>query len=401
MQPPSIAQPPAASRRLWFRSGREAGAQAVDAQATDAQAIDSQAIDSQAMGTSRPLYFVNGWLDLAVIGGLSIAVFAVARIFFGGPASREIGQAAAVLSVFVNYPHFSATLYRLYENPDNVRRFPLTAIALPVLLIGAIAASLAWPDLVAPYFILLFVLWSPYHYSGQTVGITMIYARRAGIPIGRPQRTALSIFVFATFVASLTSRRGGPRELYGFTLPAIPLPDWFAAAVTTAMWGAGAVFLWFIIQWCRDNRRLPPPIMLLPPVAQYVWFMPGSGSGLFYELVPLFHSLQYLYIAWAMQVGSRVGQEGRDRSWRSIRTETTRWALWNYFGGMALFIGLPWLFFWVSVPMVTVTGIVIAAVNIQHFFVDGVIWKLRSPSVSSPLMMNIVDLSAPARPVAA
>src|ERR1700676_3631132 len=102
MQPPSIAQPPAASRRplfrSWFRCGREAGAQAVDA-----QAIDSQATNAQALGTSRPLYFVNGWLDLAVIGGLSIAVFAVARIFFGGPASREIGQAAAVLSVFVNY----------------------------------------------------------------------------------------------------------------------------------------------------------------------------------------------------------------------------------------------------------------------------------------------------------
>ena len=38
------------------------------------------------------------------------------------------------------------------------------------------------------------------------------------------------------------------------------------------------------------------------------------------------------------------------------------------------------------------TGIVLAAIQIHHFFVDGVIWKLKSSSVSSPLMVNLDDL---------
>jgi hypothetical protein len=39
-----------------------------------------------------------------------------------------------------------------------------------------------------------------------------------------------------------------------------------------------------------------------------------------------------------------------------------------------------------------VTGVILSAVQIHHFFVDGVIWKLKSPAVSSPLMVNLNEL---------
>jgi len=40
-------------------------------------------------------------------------------------------------------------------------------------------------------------------------------------------------------------------------------------------------------------------------------------------------------------------------------------------------------------------------VNVHHFFVDGVIWKLRDSSNSSALMINIAELGggASAEPV--
>jgi hypothetical protein len=61
---------------------------------------------------------------------------------------------------------------------------------------------------------------------------------------------------------------------------------------------------------------------------------------------------------------------------------------------------MPWLFYWVNVPMVTVAGVVVAAFNIQHFFVDGVIWKLRNTKAASPLMLNIDDWTSLHAPVA-
>ena len=39
---------------------------------------------------------------------------------------------------------------------------------------------------------------------------------------------------------------------------------------------------------------------------------------------------------------------------------------------------------------------VLSAVQIHHFLVDGVIWKLKSPKVSSPLLVNIDDMLRPA-----
>jgi hypothetical protein len=43
----------------------------------------------------------------------------------------------------------------------------------------------------------------------------------------------------------------------------------------------------------------------------------------------------------------------------------------------------------------TTAGILAAAVNIHHFLVDGVIWKLRDSATSSALMMNIAEFAGP------
>jgi hypothetical protein len=337
-------------------------------------------------------YFINGWLDTAVIGGLSIIVFLMLRLFSDGRAAAVATQGAAILAIFVNYPHFSATVYRLYQSPDNIRQFPVTAFGVPLLIIGAVAASVWQPESVAPYFVTLFLIWSPFHYSGQTIGITMLYARRGGFEVGRGQRLALSAFVYSTFIVSFAYPYSAePAIRYGVSIPVIHFPAWFGAAMITVMCMGAAVFLYFALVWCRSRRRLPPAIILLPAVAQFVWFMPGRQTAMFYEFVPLFHSLQYLYIAWALQIGLRLGGQTQAAAHGSVLRESLRWALRNYAGGILLFIALPWLLFWVNLPVVTTAGIVIAAVNIHHFFVDGVIWKLRNTAETSPLMMNATD----------
>jgi hypothetical protein len=349
---------------------------------------------------SRSLYFVNGWADAAFVGGLSIVTFVGLRLFSRGEATHEAVLAASTLAVFVNYPHFSATLYRLYQSPDNVRQFPITSIGLPILLVGAIAASLWQPDLVAPYFITLFLIWSPYHYSGQTIGITMLYARRSGFEMAGWQRLALSTFVFSTFIANFSyPRSGDPIMRYGVLIPVMHFPAWFGGLMIVVMIVSGTALLYFAFAWSRALKKVLPPIVLLPALTQLVWFLPGNQTAMFIEFIPLFHSLQYLYIAWAMQLGLRMAAPISDGPRRSVSNETLRWLLRNSIGGIALFVALPWVLYWVDIPMVTIAGVVIAALNIQHFFVDGVIWKLRNTSSASPLMMNIADWSLPRAPV--
>ena len=351
--------------------------------------------------TARSLYFVNWWADTLIIGGLSILVWIALLAFYNSADTQPIFWLSLVLSLVVNYPHFSATVYRLYQSPDNIRQFPVTAWGLPLILFGAVGASFWQPDVIAPYFLMLFLLWSPYHYSGQTIGLTMVYARRAGFPIGRRERMALSAFVFSAFVYGVirfqqTGSGGGFTDVYGMSVPAFPLPDWMDAAAQAVMWTGVLVFAGFAFVWCLEQKRLMPPIVLLPALTHFVWFVPGASLKSFWIVVPFFHSLQYLLIALVMQLKVRIDGVGGEHSWRRIGAEARRWGSRNILGGMLLFIGLPAAFSWLPLPLMTTAGILAVAVNIHHFFVDGVIWKLRDTATSSALMMNIAEFAVPA-----
>jgi len=349
--------------------------------------------------TTRSLYFVNWWSDTLIIGGLSIIAWIGLLVFARNVDLQPIFGLALVLSLVVNFPHFSATVYRLYQSPENIRQFPVTAGVVPLIVLGAVIASFWQPEVIAPYFLMLFLLWSPYHYAGQTIGITMVYARRAGFSIGRRERMALSAFVYSAIVCGVIrmqqSGSGGFVDYFGMSVPIFAVPESMDAAAQAVLWTGALVFTGLVLAWCVAQKRLLPPIVLLPALAHFIWFVPGAGLKAFWILIPFFHSLQYLLIALAMQLKLRIDAKGAEHSWVWIRAEAARWGFRNIVGGVLLFIGLPALFSWLPFPLMTTAGIIAAAINIHHFFVDGVIWKLRDARTSAALTMNIAELSGP------
>jgi len=349
-------------------------------------------------GSSKPaphLYFVNTPVDALLIGGLSIVAFLAM-----GALQRVHGQqlqwmgAVAALTWLCNWPHFAATSYRLYHSQENIAQYPLTALLIPVVMVAAIISSLAAPYTIAPYFVKLYLIWSPYHYSGQSVGISLIYARRAGFPFGRLERLALSGFIFGTFIAqTVRSEVGVSRQaFYGVTYPSIGLPPWTATVATTAMIVSGVVFLVLVLRWCVMTRRMLPPIVFLPAVTQFVWFVLGWRVPSFYSFVPFFHGLQYLLIAWAMQLSETMAQHGIKPSTSFVGGESLRWGIGILLGGTALFWLLPHVVATAGFDYNLAYPVVIAAVQVHHFFVDGVIWKLRNPGVGGPMLVNVEDL---------
>jgi hypothetical protein len=308
-----------------------------------------------------------------------------------------------------NWPHFSATNYRLYHSLDNIRQYPLTALAVPPLLVLLAVGAILSPAGVAPYLVKIFFLWSPYHFSGQTLGITLIYARRAGFPVGRWERLGLSSFIYGTFLV-LTARsevlpsagdpNSGDGSYYGISYPALGVPAWLPGVFQVLMYLGGALFLMLAIRWCRQNRQLLPPIVLVPAAAQFFWFVFNDGWKNFLEFVPFFHCMQYLLIAWSMQLKEKMDQRHITPSTRYVLGETARWYILNFLGGAVLFFFLPRVLAYLAgLGGDFATGVTIAAVQIHHFFVDGVIWKLKRKTVASPLMVNLGDMLGP-RPVA-
>ena len=344
-------------------------------------------------------YFVGPAIDTFFVGGLSIAFYLIAYTWMYEHPPSWIYSLSALLFWFGNWPHFAATNYRLYHSRENIRQYPLTALAVPPLIIAGVVASLMHPDTIAPFFVKVFLVWSPYHFSGQTVGVTMIYARRAGFNIDPITRRALTSFVFGSYLVNLVAQESSTTfsTYYGIQVPGFGIPLGLYDVFQVIMYAGGALFLLGYIRQSRQRKQLLPLIILLAPLTQYVWFVLGSRIAGYNEFVPFFHSIQYLLVAWSMQLVERAEREKQLGNPAFFWTESARWFGLNIVIGALLFAALPELVARAGNPTELSMGIVLAAVQLHHFFVDGVIWKLRRATVSQPLMVNLLDSFSPQR----
>jgi hypothetical protein len=117
--------------------------------------------------------------------------------------------------------------------------------------------------------------------------------------------------------------------------------------------------------------------------------------------VPFFHSLQYLLIAWSVQLSIGLGERHRSPSVGYVVSESTRWAVINVVVGIGLFWGLPRIGSHFGRDLQFSNAVLLSAIQIHHFFVDGVIWRLREPSVRSPLSSSLRVLTGSVRPAEA
>jgi hypothetical protein len=125
--------------------------------------------------------------------------------------------------------------------------------------------------------------------------------------------------------------------------------------------------------------------VVVPFVALYVWWLPQTRQSEFYFLLtPLFHSLQYLAFVYKME-DSRL----RRTPHRELRA--TLLVVGTVVAGWLAFEFLPntidtqlgtfnaWhMFFFFTAAMLFI--------NIHHYFLDNVLWRLRDPQVRAYLL---------------
>jgi hypothetical protein len=369
--------------------------------------MTSMPTSTQTSATAGGRYFVSAPIDTLLIGGASIALYVVLKVSPELASSASLASLAATLVWVCNYPHFAASSFRLYHSRSTSRQYPMTAWVIPVVMLVAVVGCYLSPTIVAPMFVKLYLLWSPFHFSGQTVGITMVYARRSGYRIDRWGRTALSWFVFTTFAVQsawaelairthdVRSLTGARRSYFGVHFGALGVPTWVPTVLTAVLWASLAVFGVYVLIQLRTDRRFIPLIVMLPAAAQFIWFY-APNVGEYAALVPFFHSLQYLLIAWSVQLAVGLGERRRSPSVRYVVSESARWAGINVAIGVGLFWGLPQIGSHFGRSLQFSSAVMLAAIQIHHFFVDGVIWRLREPSVSAPLSSSLKALTGSA-----
>ncbi len=112
----------------------------------------------------------------------------------------------------------------------------------------------------------LFLLWSPYHFSAQSLGITFLYARRHNFPLDNLTRKCLWVFIFGSFLTpSLAAEVGASMQnYYGIDIPRLGIPKALATAMNYAMLAAGFGALLLIVRIAWKNHTRIPLLVLAP-----------------------------------------------------------------------------------------------------------------------------------------
>lgn len=296
-------------------------------------------------------------------------------------AGREAsaGLLATALAIAFSGPHYAATYRRAYGSREIVRRHPFVTVAAPLLLAIVAAAALRFPAVVAPPFVLLYVVWAGYHYSGQSLGLAMLYPLRQGHRLDAGEKRLLAFPLYLSWLLSLlgllavdTSTRNPAYQLVRDTYLGPRLPSWVLLAGVAAL--AVSFSTVGLLAWRRQRRGVPLPWPLYAVVlTQALWF----GGGLFFPLfnimlVPIFHGLQYLALTSWHQCQGRGARGPRT----FVIYAATLLALGLIINpGMFVFAGdLP------GDPLL-VSAILISFLNVHHFLMDGRIWRLRERKV--------------------
>jgi hypothetical protein len=88
----------------------------------------------------------------------------------------------ALLALFINTPHYGATLLRVYEHREDRHKYAIFAIHATILIAVAFVAG-AHSVLLGSLLFTVYVSWSPWHFSGQNYGLALMLLRRRGVAI--------------------------------------------------------------------------------------------------------------------------------------------------------------------------------------------------------------------------
>jgi hypothetical protein len=137
---------------------------------------------------------LNRPLDALFGGGLSILILLPILIFKGEWLDRIDPVVLLLLTVLVNTPHLASSFWLVYRSPELVRRHPWAAVRVPALLFGvcllALAVSRSFHAGVNSI-VLASTLYLAWHYTGQAWGMMATFATLEGAPFDATERSFL------------------------------------------------------------------------------------------------------------------------------------------------------------------------------------------------------------------
>ncbi len=333
-------------------------------------------------------------VDLLLTSGISIAVMAalllavVSGILPRTDAGGAVLPKLLLLQVLLNWPHFMVSYRLLYHDRRNLSRFPMAAVGVPAILltvcIAAVLPTFGGEGPMTANVSIAYVLWVfaalylAWHYTGQTWGVMMIFARLSGMTFTRGERFIL---------------QGGFRILIAWhviwglgSLPQLPLLGLLQGSLAQLVVNIAAVMaaLAGVLIWVR--KLVAKDVVDMRSVGAWIalyswylvlWLIPDA-----FVFVQLSHALQYLVFPARIE----INRNDADRSTAAARTLLIYLAC--VFAGALVFY-LPEVALLSPTGAPTIFALLAIAINIHHYYTDSAIWKLRDKSVRDRLFGHV------------
>ena len=357
----------------------------------------------------HPGYLFHPITDFLMAGGASL-IFAVP--IFWGIRDKVSAQPTAlwlglVLSVFINYPHFAHSYQLLYagiwqrifgaETTKKVAlKYAWAGFVAPTLIAAFLIGVYLFGNMQVLGFAANAVMFSVgWHYVKQGYGVITVLSAIRRIYYSAVEKKLLLLNGYAVWIYSWMALNVEMREhdMYGvkyFTLdlPSVAITVGLAATVLTT----AALLIALVHRVAVRKQPVSWNGIIGYVCSLYLWVIAFYADPIFTVFVPAFHSLQYLLFVWRYEVNkahadvaaSGVVAAGEKRP---VMMRVARFVLVGMVLGFIGFMALPTVLEASFAPNQSLWGptvflfILIAFINLHHYFIDNVIWRRDNEDV--------------------
>jgi len=356
--------------------------------------VKSQALSRPRAAPAHPTpdaAIISPFVDALCTGGLSLLVL-VPLLVAGRTDMLLVSVGAqAWIGALVNMPHFLASYRMVYRTRESIRQHPWAAIYVPtVLLISCVAAVYAsrWTPVPISALLTISSTYLAWHYTGQAWGMMATFTHLGGNPFNPTERRLIrgSLFILTAWHIVWFFYLG-----YSQYVDLTPLYIGLSALTAVAL-AMGLVGFWL---HRRRTGRVAPLRAWLPWIAIFVWYATMARVGLpALFIVQIAHAIQYLIFPFRVELNRTTRSLGAaPRQLISLYLAGYLVALLagSILAGIALPLGaMAVVTDWLGSGAGQVAGFAISAFfNIHHYFTDGVVWKLRDPTVRADLFGHL------------